>query len=64
MTGPKFILTFCLLTLLPIAAVAWEKDKPATPPVIPANPNHLPKAMARQVADSILKALGGEEQTE
>lgn len=51
MTEPKYFLTFCLLALLPPTAFAWEKDKPATPPVIPPNPNHLPKVLL--IGDSI-----------
>jgi acyl-CoA thioesterase-1 len=34
-----------------MAAFAWEKDKPATPPLIPANPNNLPKVLL--IGDSI-----------
>lgn len=43
--------TLCLLTLLAAVTVAWEKDKPATPPVIPPNPNNLPKVLL--IGDSI-----------
>jgi len=45
MTKPKQLLTLCVCALLPAAAFAWEKDKPATPPVIPPNPNNLPKGL-------------------
>jgi lysophospholipase L1-like esterase len=51
MTQHKSILTLFLLALLPTAAFAWEKDKPATPPVIPPNPNNLPQVLL--VGDSI-----------
>ena len=51
MTKPKHFLTLCLFALLPTTAFAWEKDKPATPPVIPPNPNNLPKVLL--VGDSI-----------
>ncbi len=51
MTRLKSLLTLCLLALLPTAAFAWEKDKPATPPVIPPNPDHLPKVLL--IGDSI-----------
>jgi acyl-CoA thioesterase-1 len=40
-----------LIALLPSSAFAWEKDKPASPPVIPPNPNNLPKVLL--VGDSI-----------
>lgn len=45
MTHPRYRQALWLLALLPLAAFAWEKDKPATPPVIPPNPNHLPKVL-------------------
>jgi hypothetical protein len=51
MTRPKFLQILCLLALLPSSAFAWEKDKPATPPVIPPNPNNLPKVLL--IGDSI-----------
>lgn len=51
MTQLKFLPTLYLLALLPTAAFAWERDKPATPPVIPANPNNLPKVLL--IGDSI-----------
>jgi acyl-CoA thioesterase-1 len=51
MTKPKFLQILCLLALLPTAAFAWEKSKPASPPVIPPNPNNLPKVLL--VGDSI-----------
>ena len=51
MTKPKFIPIICLLALLPSALFAWEKDKPATPPVIPPNPDNLPKVLL--IGDSI-----------
>jgi len=51
MARPKCVQIFCLLALLPAAAFAWEKDRPATPPVIPPNPNNLPKVLL--VGDSI-----------
>ncbi len=51
MTTLKSIPTLCLLALLPMTAFAWEKDKPATPPVIPPNPNHLPQVLL--IGDSI-----------
>ncbi len=54
MTKPKFLQILCLFALLPTAAFAWEKDKPATPPVIPPNPNNLPKVLL--VGDSISSA--------
>ncbi len=47
----KSFSTFCLLALLATVTVAWEKDKPAIPPVIPPNPNHLPKVLL--IGDSI-----------
>lgn len=47
----KFLKTLRVLALLPMAASAWEKDKPATPPVIPPNPNNLPKVLL--IGDSI-----------
>ena len=50
-TPLKVIGTYCLLSLLPTAAFAWEKDKPATPPVIPENPSNLPKVLL--IGDSI-----------
>ena len=43
--------TLCWLALLPMTALAWEKDKPATPPVIPPNPKNLPKVLL--IGDSI-----------
>jgi hypothetical protein len=51
MTPLKSILTLFLFALLPTPAFAWEKDKPATPPVIPPNPNNLPKVLL--IGDSI-----------
>lgn len=51
MTKPKNILAFCLLALLPTVGFAWEKDKPAKPAVVPANPNHLPQVLL--IGDSI-----------
>lgn len=51
MTKPKHLLTLCILALLPTAAFAWEKDRPATPPVIPPNHNNLPKVLL--IGDSI-----------
>lgn len=51
MTHLKFLPTLYLLALLPTAAFAWERDKPATPPVIPPNPNNLPKVLL--IGDSI-----------
>lgn len=44
--------TFVLLTvLLPTLVLAWEKDKPAKPPVVPPNPNALPLVLL--LGDSI-----------
>ena len=54
MTKQFNLKTLCILALLPTAAFAWEKDKPATPPVIPPNPNNLPKVLL--VGDSISSA--------
>lgn len=51
MTKPKFLQTLCLLALLPMAAFAWERDKPASPPLIPPNPDNLPKVLL--LGDSI-----------
>jgi acyl-CoA thioesterase-1 len=51
MTKPKFLKTLCLLALLPMAAFAWERDMPASPPVIPPNPDNLPKVLL--LGDSI-----------
>lgn len=51
MTRLKFIQTLCLLALLPVAAFAWERDKPAKPPVLPPNPDNLPKVLL--IGDSI-----------
>ena len=51
MTKPKQFLTFFLLALLPTLAFAWEKDRPASPPVIPPNPSHLPEVLL--IGDSI-----------
>ena len=51
MTRPNPCLTLLLAALLPAAALAWEKDKPATPPVMPPNPNNLPKVLL--IGDSI-----------
>jgi hypothetical protein len=51
MTKLKFIQILFLFALLPTAAFAWEKDKPATPPVIPPNPDNLPKVLL--IGDSI-----------
>lgn len=51
MTSPKFLQILCLIALLPSSTLAWEKDKPATPPVIPPNPNNLPKVLL--IGDSI-----------
>ena len=41
----KSLSTLCLLALLAATTVAFEKDRPATPPVIPPNPNNLPKVL-------------------
>ena len=54
MTRSKFLQILCLIALLPSSAFAWEKDKPATPPAIPPNPNNLPKVLL--VGDSISSA--------
>ncbi len=51
MTKLKSFPILCLLGLLPTAAFAFEKDRPANPAVLPPNPNHLPR--------SILAALEG-----
>jgi hypothetical protein len=51
MTKPKYLLMLCLLTLAPTGAFAWEKDRPAKPPVIPENPDNLPKVLL--IGDSI-----------
>jgi alpha-L-fucosidase len=48
---PNALTALCLLVLLAATTVAWEKDKPAKPPVIPPNPNHLPQVLL--VGDSI-----------
>ncbi len=50
-TKLKSLATFCLLTLLAMATVAFEKDRPATPPVIPPNPHNLPQVLL--IGDSI-----------
>lgn len=47
----KFFATLTLLALLPTTAFGWEKDRPATTPVIPPNPNNLPKVLL--IGDSI-----------
>jgi acyl-CoA thioesterase-1 len=54
MTKPQFFLTLCLSVLLPTALSAWERDRPATPPVIPPNSNNLPRVLL--VGDSISSA--------
>jgi acyl-CoA thioesterase-1 len=51
MTKLKFLPTLALLALLATTAVAFEKDRPAKPPVIPPNPNHLPQVLL--IGDSI-----------
>lgn len=51
MIKSKFLQVLCFIALLPSSAFAWEKDKPATPPVIPPNPNNLPKVLL--IGDSI-----------
>jgi len=40
----------CAALLMP-TAFAWERDRPAKPPVIPPNPNNLPKVLL--IGDSI-----------
>ncbi|MCE9518241.1 MAG: SGNH/GDSL hydrolase family protein, partial [Verrucomicrobia bacterium] len=50
-TKIKILITLFILALLPTAVSAWEKDKPATPPVIPPNPDNLPKVLL--IGDSI-----------
>ena len=47
--GRLTILYFLLV--LPMPVFAWEKDRPANPPVIPPNPDHLPKVLL--IGDSI-----------
>ncbi len=47
----KFKLTLCLLALLPSVTAAWEKDRPPVPPVVPPNPDNLPKVLL--IGDSI-----------
>ena len=51
MTILKSFTSLCLLALLTSVTVAWEKDKPAKPPVIPPNPENLPKVLL--IGDSI-----------
>jgi acyl-CoA thioesterase-1 len=51
MTKQRCLRALCWLALLPAAALAWEKDKPATPPVIPPNPHNLPQVLL--IGDSI-----------
>jgi acyl-CoA thioesterase-1 len=51
MTRRKKILRLCIAALLTTTTFAWEKDKPATPPVIPPNPQNLPKVLL--IGDSI-----------
>ena len=41
----------CALIIMVTSALAWEKNKPATPPVIPPNPKQLPQVLL--VGDSI-----------
>lgn len=47
----KVLQALCVLMLLPTTIFAWEKDRPATPPVLPPNPDNLPKVLL--IGDSI-----------
>jgi len=58
MTKNQFLRTLCCLALLPAAALAWEKDRPATPPVITPNPHNLPRVLL--IGDSISGGYGAE----
>ena len=55
-TKQRCLLALCCLALLPAAALAWGKDQPVTPSVIPTN--NLPKVL--MFGDSICGGYGAE----
>jgi lysophospholipase L1-like esterase len=47
----EYLLVAMGVLMLATVAVAWEKDRPAKPAVVPPNPNNLPKVLL--IGDSI-----------